>query len=112
MLFTMAVSCFIFHTSPVKAQSVTATARITITVIPAAGMNFGSTNLSDSTLQIQEVNRYAMTVHASSNVAVVLDSIGGRILLNDANIGLVTIRTFNMSDLRGVSKIEAIFLGN
>lgn len=102
----------LFHASPLNAQVITAAAKITVTVIPPAGINFASAKTLTDPLQIQQSSDYAMTVQASSNVAVVLDSLGGRILLNIKNIGQGTTKIFTASNLKGVSKVEAIFLGN
>jgi hypothetical protein len=112
ILVFLAVACVSFHTSPSNAQVIETTARITVIVIPPAGIHFVSGNTDGNSLQLQPSTDHGMMFQTSSNVAVVLDSLGGRITLNDKNIGQGTTKIFTSRNLSGVSKVEAIFLGN
>jgi len=112
MLILPAIVGILFCASPSLAQVVTASARITIIVIPPSGIDFASPISLGNIFRLDRYNDHGLTFRTSSNVDVVLDSLGGRITLNIKNVGKGTTKTFTSRNLSGVSKVEAIFLCN
>ncbi|HUI29953.1 MAG TPA: hypothetical protein VLX91_07030 [Candidatus Acidoferrales bacterium] len=100
-------------TSNSQAQQVaTATARVTLTVIPAAGINFTQTNSTKTSSSVNQSNGSGITLHTTSNVAVMMNSSSGKKMLNDNHVGQGVTKTITSKELNDVSKVEIIYLGS
>lgn len=91
---------------------VTATARVTLTVIPGPGISFTPTDASKNTSSINQGSNGGITIHASSNVAVLLTSSDHDMSLNTNHLGQGVTKTITSKDLHDVSKVEVIYLGS
>jgi len=101
----------LFFASNSQAQ-VSATARVTLTVIPAPGINFSPANPAKPSTIVNRSNDGGLTLRTSSNVAVVLKSSTSRTTLNTENVGQGTTKTLTTKDLNGVSSVEVLYLGS
>jgi len=96
---------------------VTATARVTLTVIPAPGISFTSAAATSpattkNPTAINQANDGGLTIHASSNVAVVLTSPDNNKPTSSNQFSQGTTKTITSKDLRDVSKVEVVYLGS
>jgi hypothetical protein len=95
-----------------QAQVVTATAKVTLTVIPGPGVSFTPASQAKNPSSINQGNDGGITIHTSSNVAVTLNTSAHRKMLNDNNLSEGGTRTLTSKDLTGVSKVEVVYLGS
>jgi len=95
-----------------EAQVATATARVTLTVIPGPGISFTPASQIKNPSSINQGVDGGMTIHASSNVAVMLNSSADQKLLNDNKLSEGVTKTLTSKDLTGVSKVEVVYLGS
>ncbi len=103
----------VFCATEAKAQ-VTATARVTLTVLPAPGMNFttGAVKSRTSTVAVQKpapVNP-SVTFQSPGNVMVQLKS--SNLRSSEYNLSQGEMKTFSAKELQGVSSVEIDYLGS
>ncbi len=90
---------------------VTAIARITLTVIPAPGINFASTNPIKSLFSINQATDGAIALRASGNVSVVLNFHNHKRILDMNCFRQGETKTLTSKEFIGVSKVEVLYLG-
>jgi len=91
---------------------VTATARVTLTVVPAPGLNFTPANPAKNSAAMSQADNGGITLHTSSNVAVMLKTSGEKNALENNNPGQGVTKTLTPKELSGVSKVEVVYLGS
>jgi hypothetical protein len=109
----LALVSILFFASESRAQ-VSATARVTLTVVPAPGMNFKPATKPAVTSPVVVSNRSAdnsgMTFMSSGNVMVQLNSKGAA--KSRFSFGEGQTRTFTARELHNVSSVEIVYLGS
>lgn len=111
--FILAAAAIMFSASISQAQ-VTSTAMVTLTVVPAPGMSM-------TTVQMQSRNpgllasgesskSQAMVFRSSQNVMVRLNSADRVTSKFDLQLGQV--KTITAKQLKGISKVEIVYLGS
>lgn len=96
----------------ISQAQVTAIARITLTVIPAPGVNFAPTNLAKSSSSVNQTTDGGITLHTSGNVAILLNSCHHKIVLEANYFGQGQTETLTSKEFIDVSKVEVLYLGN
>ncbi len=107
----LSVLGFLICASTSQAQ-VTATARVTLTVIPAPGINFSPTSSTKNLSSVNQTNNGGITLRTSSNVAIVLHSSDNDKVPNTNNFSQGQTKTFTSKELSGVSSVEVVYLGS
>lgn len=91
---------------------VTATAKMTLTVIPPPGIVFTSTDYEAGVSLRSQADGGAMILHASSNVAVILNFFDRKRMLDPTHLSQELTKTLSFKELAGVSKVDVVYLGN
>lgn len=99
------------HALTSQAQ-VTAIARITLTVIPAPGVDFASTIPARSCWSVNQTTDGGITLHASGNVAIVLNFCNRKRILDANYFRQGETKILTSKELKGASNVEVLYLGN
>ncbi len=91
---------------------VSATARVTLTVVPGPGINFTPASASKNISTINQANDGGLTIHASSNVAIMFTSPKHDKPTNANQFSQGTTKTITSKDLHDISKVEVVYLGS
>ncbi len=100
----------LFSVSISRAQ-VTATARVTLTVIPGPGITFTPVK-SQPASAVNQGQDGGITIHTSSNVAVMLTSPNQNHQIDPDHSAQGVTKTITSKDLHDVSKVEVVYLGS
>ena len=95
-----------------QGRVVTATARVTLAVIPPPGVSFASTSRIRNASLLNQANDGGLTIRTSSNVAVFLDSSVNRKMLGIKYLASGVTKTLTSKEFNGVSKVEVVYLGS
>lgn len=112
LLVLLPVFGLLICVSTSEEQVVTATARITLSVIPPPGIVFTSTDYNAGMSLRSQAGGGAMILHASSNVAVILNFFDRKRMSDPIHSSQELTKTLSFKELPRVSKVDVIYLGN
>lgn len=112
MVVLLPVSGLLICVSTSEEQVATATARITLTVIPPPGIVFISTDYNAGISLKSQAEGGAMTLRTSTNVTVILNFFDRRRMLDSIYLSQELTKTLNFKELAGISKVDVVYLGN
>lgn len=93
-------------------QVVTATAKITLTVIAPPAIVVTSTDHDSGIFLTSQAGGGAIALHTSGNVAVILDFFGQPKTSAPNHSSQESGKVLTLKDLAGVSKVSIVYLGN
>lgn len=106
------VLSFVVCPSASQEQVVTATARVTLTIIPRPGIGFTLPDLVGTSPSANQIIEGGITLKVSNGVPVILKFLDHGKTLETYHFGLGETKTFTSKELGGVSKVEITYLGS
>ncbi len=112
LLCALLVLSFVVCPSTSQEQVVTATARVTLTILPRPGIGFTLPDRARTSPSANQINEGGITLNVSNGVPVILKFLNHGKTLDTYHFGLGETKTFTSKELNGVSKVEITYLGS